>query len=179
MAARTAVLWALQFVEKGNISALKSDFTLRRRSWTEVTAAGFKGNGQGGKYSARQWFLHSSPWHLLCLSQHSSETVWGRRNSCLVGICVSLPGLWPGTVVPLLKEKCEDVFVGTVFSKLLLVLPVPWATLKPAVRSAVVPQTQPISSCQLLPNTDCFSKIWYLVKKKSLKKPLYTCTEID
>lgn len=77
---------------------------------------------------------------------------------------VSLPGLGPGTVVPLLKEQCEDAFVGTAFNKLLLVLPVPWVILKPEFRSAVVPQTQP--SCQLPPNTDCFSKIYHLEEKK-------------
>lgn len=55
------MLWALQFVVVGNISALKSDFTLRRRFWTEVTAAGFKGNGQGGKHSARLIFAQFTP----------------------------------------------------------------------------------------------------------------------
>lgn len=132
MATRKTLLWALQFVVMGNISVLKFDFSFRRRSWAEVTAAGFKGNGQGGKYLARLWFLHSSPWHLLCLSQYSSGRAWGRRNSCTV----ALPGLWPETVLPLLKEKHERVFVGTGFSKLLLVPPVPWATLKPEGRGA-------------------------------------------
>lgn len=132
MATRKTLLWALQFVVMGNISVLKFDFSFRRRSWAEVTAAGFKGNGQGGKYLARLWFLHSSPWHLLCLSQYSSGRAWGRRNSCTV----ALPGLWPETVLPLLKEKHDHVFVGTGFSKLLLVPPVPWATLKPEGRGA-------------------------------------------
>ena len=41
-------------VVMGNISVLKFEFTLRSRSWTAVIAAGFKGNGKGGKCSAGQ-----------------------------------------------------------------------------------------------------------------------------
>lgn len=176
LAARKTLLWALKFVVMGNISVIKFDFFCRRRSWAEVTAAGFEGCGQSGKYLAGQWFLHRSLWCLLCLSQHISGRVWRRRNTCIMGI--SVPAL-PGTAVPMLKEQCEGAFVGTGFSKLLLVLPVLWATLKPGVRSAEVPQTQPIPSCQLPPNTNCFSKIHLLQEKNSLKKSLYMYPEVD
>lgn len=79
----------------GSINVIKFDFFFRRRSWAEVTAAGFEGNGQGGKYLAGQWFLHRSPWPFLCLSQHSSGRVWRRRNICIMGICVpARAGTW-------------------------------------------------------------------------------------
>lgn len=63
-------------------------------------------------------FCTIHPWYLLCLSQHSLGKVGGKWSRCLMGTCMSHPGLWAGTVVPLLKEQHEDAFVGTGASKL-------------------------------------------------------------
>lgn len=168
MATRKTLLWALQLVVMGNISVLKFDFSVRRRSWEEVTAAGFKEKGQGGKCLAWQWFLHRLPCYLVCLPQHSSGGIWGRRNSCTV----SLPGLGPGTVVPLLKEQCGDPFVGTGFCKLLLVLPVAWATLKPEGTGATN------KTCPLLSDSTQYRLLFQNVslgEKEILLKSPYIC----
>lgn len=111
---------------------------------------------------------------------NKAQEGYGGEEIAALWESVSLPGLWIGTVAPLLKEQCEDAFVGRGFSKLLLVLPVAWATLRPEVRSAKVTQTQPVCSCQLPPNTDCFFKMYHLEKKKKqtqlLKSP-YICIQ--
>lgn len=162
-------------VVMGNISVLKLEFTLRSRSWTAVITAGFKGDYKGGKYSARQWFLHSSP--LIPSLSFPAQLRKGRREMKWVphgDLHVPARTLsWDSgssaeeaTWGCICRDRCQQIVAGPAC---VLRCFQSWSQ----NWGAVVQLTQPVSSSQLPPNTDFF--FWELVtwgkRKMILKNP--------